>query len=248
MGFFKNLFSATTVPPLASYAALHTDLHSYLIPGIDDGAQNMEQSLELISGLYDLGYRKFITTPHVISDHFKNTPEIILQGLEKLREAVRKKGIDVVIEAAAEYYLDHELENKMESGSLLTFGDNYVLIEVSFINPSDSLDHVVFNLITNHYRPVLAHPERYPYWYSDMEQYERLRDRGVLLQLNINSLTGHYSVPTRKVAEKLLDRGWVDFLGTDCHHAGHINLLSKALKNKHLRMAMNEGNFLNRTL
>ena len=244
-----NLFSSSksSASRITDLSVLKTDIHSHLIPGIDDGSKDIENSIELITSLHELGYQKLITTPHIISDSYRNTPEIILRGLEIVREAVRKQNIPVEIEAAAEYYVDFEFQNKIGKEKLLTFGDNYLLFEVSYLNPPENLEKVIFELQMEGYKPILAHPERYPFWYHT-DQYEKFKERGILFQMNINSLTGYYSLKTKKVAEQLIDKGMIDFLGTDCHHMGHISLLNKVGHEKHLHKILMSGKLLNQSI
>ncbi len=234
----------------ADLSWLHTDIHSHFIPGLDDGAKSMEDSLEMIMAMESLGYKKLITTPHVISDSYKNTPETILGGLSKLKEAVTKAGIGMELEAAAEYYLDYDLKNKIEQRNILTFGADkkYLLWEISFVNPPENLNDTIFSMQTHGYTPVLAHVERYNFWHRDYQKYEQLASRGVLLQMNINSLTGHYSGETKKAAQWLIDNNLISLLGSDCHHIGHIRLLKQALKEKYLGRLLASGKLLNQTL
>jgi tyrosine-protein phosphatase YwqE len=103
-------------------------------------------------------------------------------------------------------------------------------------------------LQSNGYKPVLAHPERYPFWFSNFTHYESLRAKGVMLQLNINSLTGHYSPATKKMAEQMIDRNMIDFVGSDCHHMGHQNLMRRALLEPKLRQVMESGMLKNTLL
>jgi protein-tyrosine phosphatase len=233
--------------PLAGYGDLGVDMHSHLIPGIDDGAKTLEDSITLIRELHGMGFRKLITTPHIMSDYFRNTPVNILEGLEKVKEAVRIEGIEVELEAAAEYYIDDGFVKKMESEKLLTIGDNYLLFEISYINCPDNIEEIIFRMMVLGYKPVMAHPERYPFWYSNFQQYQKFRDHGVLLQVNTNSLCGYYGVEARKTAEKLVEQELVDLLGTDCHHMKHIEGLKRGLKEKSLKKLMGM-NLLNRHL
>ncbi|HEU4716245.1 MAG TPA: CpsB/CapC family capsule biosynthesis tyrosine phosphatase, partial [Bacteroidia bacterium] len=229
MSLFNRIFHKTLPGEPVDLGVLRCDIHSHFIPGIDDGAKTMKDSLELLRGMEELGYKKVITTPHIMSDFFRNTPEIISTGLEQLRNAAANEGIGIDIEAAAEYYLDFELEKKLAEKRLLTFGEDYLLFEISYMNAPDNLDGFIFTLQTEGYKPVLAHPERYPFWYTrSLENFEKLKDKGVLFQLNINSLTGHYSPATKKAAEQMIDNGWYEFIGSDCHHMGHIDLMKKA--------------------
>lgn len=242
--FKKNTQSTTPV----DLSLLNCDIHSHLIPSIDDGSKSLENSIEMISELYRLGYKKLITTPHIMSDFFKNTPEIINNGLEKVRQGIQEANIPIKIEAAAEYYLDFDFERKLEEEKLLTFGDNYLLFEISYLNPPDNLDHLIFKMNNLGYKPVLAHPERYNYFHPTFSVYESFIEKGVLLQLNINSLTGHYSIPTKKIAEQLIEKNMISLLGTDCHHMGHIELVNKAIYEKSLEKLLESGSLLNKSL
>lgn len=248
MGFLNRIFGSKPKLPPIDLSILGTDFHSHLIPGIDDGADTLETSLDLIKGLVNHGYKKIITTPHVMVDYYRNTPEIILGGLEKVRAAIKEGNIEVEIEAAAEYYLDQGFEDILKSDSLLTFGDNYVLFEVSYMNPPQNLDHTIFELQTNGYKPILAHPERYPFWYKEFDKYHRLKEKGVFLQMNITSLTGQYSEETKKIAERMIDEELIEFIGSDTHHQGHIDLIEKCKTNPHLHKLINSGKLLNASL
>jgi tyrosine-protein phosphatase YwqE len=244
--FFSRFRPKEEIEPI-DFTGLVADMHSHLIPGVDDGAKTMEDSLQLIEGLHALGFRKLVTTPHIMSDYYRNTPEIILEGLQRVREAVKEKGIDMRIDAAAEYYIDDGFIKKMEEGPLLTFGNNYLLVEVSYMNPPDSIHSIIFQAQTNGYRVVLAHPERYPYWYRDLDQYRKFYDMGVTLQLNLNSLAGYYGPDARHIAEKLIEEGLIGALGTDMHHTRHLEALQRTTREKLLHMLL-ERPMINREL
>jgi len=212
---------------------LEVDMHSHLIPGIDDGSKSMEESLELIKRLSSYGLQKIITTPHVMSEYYKNTPEIISMGLEDLRKAVKAEGISIEIEAAAEYYIDEILLEKIKDGkSLLTFGEKYILVETGFINKPQMLLETMFQLEMSGYKPILAHPERYQYLPADKGLLEDLVDRNILFQVNLLSLTGFYGKPVKDFAESLLERDLVKFLGTDCHNVRYLDMLETLPKQK----------------
>lgn len=234
--------------PPADLSVLKTDIHSHFIPGIDDGSKSIKNSLELLEAMEAFGYKKVITTPHVMSDSYKNTPEIILSGLEKVREAITKAGMNIKIEAAAEYYLDHDFERKLKAKEVLTFGDKYLLFEMAFVNPPDNLYQFVFEMQMQGYKPVLAHVERYGFWQNNYSKYEELASRGILLQMNINSVTGHYSMETKKAAQWLIDKDMISFVGSDCHHTGHIELMKKALREKAFHKLLASKKLLNPTL
>ncbi len=225
-----------------------TDMHSHVLPGLDDGSPDVETSLELAKGLVELGYKKLICTPHVMSDFYRNTPETINEAAAKLREALTKQNINLELEIAAEYYLDEAFLAKIEEQEqLLSFGDKYILFETPFMNPSAFTDKAIFQLQSLGYKPVLAHPERYVYMYGKYGKLAQMHEKGVLLQVNINSLTGYYSKDAKKVAEQLIEDRMVSFLGTDCHHTRHINMLHKAKENPYYAAALNLP-LLNRNL
>jgi tyrosine-protein phosphatase YwqE len=198
-------------------------MHSHLIPGIDDGAKDMENSLQLIKGLKGLGYRKLITTPHILADFYPNTPETIGKGLRAVQEELAKQHIDIELHAAAEYLIDDHFINLLQSTKpLLTLKDKLVLVELSFAVPAINLKEIIFEVQLKGYQPLLAHPERYLYFGADKAWYDRLRDSGCLFQLNLLSIKGYYGKASQELAQYLIKRKYVDFLGTDLHHEKHL--------------------------
>ena len=247
MSLFGKLFKKKEIElDPCDLSVLGTDVHSHFIPGIDDGAKSIEDSLNMIRSMAEFGYKKVITTPHVMSDYYRNTPEIINNGLAKVKEAIAKEGIQIEIEAAAEYNLDADFEPKIKSKELLTFGDNYALFELPFLMEPPNLKNAIFEMQMNGYKPVLAHVERYPFWFKDFDKILELKDRGVFIQLNINSLTGFYGPEVQATGEKLIDEGLVDLLGSDCHHMGHIELLENARKKPYLHKAIELPDLINK--
>lgn len=244
MQIFKNIFKKEAIK-LADFTDVGTDIHSHLIPGIDDGAKTMDETLDLIKAQYALGIRKFVTTPHIMSDFFKNTPEIINGGLAEVKNTLKSEAINVQINAAAEYYIDDGFIQKLENQPLLTFGDKYLLVEISYINCPDNIFDIFFKIQLHGYKVVLAHPERYPYWYKNFEMYQNIRDRGILLQLNINSITGYYGGGAKITAEKLIDQGLIDLIGSDMHHTKHAEAMERVCYEKYFAKVL-QLNLLNR--
>ncbi len=224
------------------------DIHSHLLPGLDDGVQSFEEAEAIIVRFQKLGYKKLITTPHVMSDFFRNTTEDILAKLSKLNQWLTVKNIPVEIQASAEYYLDEDLLKKIETNSpLLTFGNSYLLFETNFMTEPLNLKEFIFLATTKGYKPVLAHPERYLYIQSNFSKAEDLLNRGVLFQLNISSISGYYSKAAQSVAQKLIDNGWVHLIGSDCHNLQHIQLLEETRSAKYFQKAISLP-LLNNTL
>ena len=119
---------------------------------------------------------------------------------------------------------------------------------MSFLEKSPQLQECVFELQSAGLTPILAHPERYSYLHNEFSLYESLVDQGVHLQLNINSVTGYYSPQVQKVSEKLIEKGLISFLGTDCHHEGHLNLMQQAIRHKGLQDLVASGKLMNQDL
>ncbi|GAA0877479.1 capsular polysaccharide biosynthesis protein [Algoriphagus jejuensis] len=233
MGWFDLFKRTPEVTEPLDLSWLKVDMHSHLIPGIDDGSKTMEESIELVRRLADFGLKKIITTPHVMSEYYRNTPEIIGMGLEDLRKAVKAAGISIEIGAAAEYYMDEIfLERVMGEQKLLTFGDGYILVETGFINKPQMLLDIIFNLEMAGYKPILAHPERYQYLITDKKLLDDLIERKLLFQVNMLSFTGFYSKQVKDFAEMLVDRNVVSLLGTDCHNARYLDMLDTLPKHR----------------
>jgi tyrosine-protein phosphatase YwqE len=248
MGFLKNLFTPGKLSNPIDMSVLKTDMHSHLIPGIDDGSESLEMSVGLITGMMELGYKRFVTTPHIQGEFYKNTPHIILSGLERVKRELRKQNISVEIEAAAEYLIDDQFEAKYKEGNLLTFGKNYLLIEFSYFNEHPRLKEFLFDLQIEGYKIILAHPERYSYWFRNFKKYEELKDRGIFFQLNITSLTGYYSAEVKKMAEKFVDMEMIDFAGSDTHNFNYLEALKRTCSEKYLKKLVDSGKLLNSTL
>jgi len=235
-------------PKVQTASHLKVDLHSHLIPGIDDGSQSMEESMKLIRGLSELGYQKMITTPHIMSDAYRNDAEIIYAGLDRIRAEVAKENIPVEIEAAAEYYLDDGFYQELKKDRVLTFGERYLLFETSYYSKPLQLEDMIFTIGTAGYQPVMAHPERYRYIKDPESEYGRLKELGVMFQINLNSLGGHYGKQAKNLAEFLVDAGMVDFLGSDLHHMKQLQSLEKILSQDGYLKIFEKNEIQNNTL
>ena len=236
MGFLNRLFGKKEEElPDFDLARIKTDMHSHLIPGIDDGSQSMDETIAMLAKFESLGYSKVITTPHIMSDSYPNTPEIILNGLEKVRNEMQRLGMKIQLDAAAEYYFDETLIPLIKNKELLTFGDNYVLIEFGFHTPPQYVDKVFFDLKTMGYRVVVAHFERYMYYLGNIDQAIEWREKGINIQLNLNSLSGNYGPAIKKQAEALIDAQAIDFVGTDCHRIEHLMILEESMNSKYFK-------------
>lgn len=220
-------FQKKKKPTYRGFSWLSQDIHSHLLPGIDDGSPDVETSLQLLKSLSDAGIRKFICTPHVIGDMYRNTPETINNALEKLQKGVRNEGLDIEISAAAEYMLDdHFMELLRNKEPLMKLTKNHILTELSYSTAPQKLEEISFEINVNNYQPIMAHPERYRYYHNNYDAYRRIKELGFLLQVNLLSLTGYYGKSVAKAAKYLLDNQLADFVGSDLHHFNHLNILT----------------------
>ncbi len=214
----------------------YVDIHSHLLPGIDDGATDIEDTKFLIDGLENFGFRKFITTPHVMVGVWDNTRAEILKKESSTLAELNAPNIQNRFKAAAEYMLDFQFRELFTKEPLLTLRDNYVLIEISYLSPPIQLYETLYELQTHGYKPILAHPERYNFYHNNLNEYNKLKEAGCYFQLNMLSTTGYYGANVAKIADYLIGSGKIDFIGSDVHHVRHLDYISKkvVLKNHSL--------------
>lgn len=212
----------------------HIDIHSHLLPGIDDGARTFQDTLRLTKALQGFGVSQFITTPHIIQYVWDNTHDQILSKKETTVAELEKNKITIPFSAAAEYLMDDQFARLFQSGELLTLKDNYVLVEMSYINAPIQLYSILFDLQVAGYIPVLAHPERYLFYHNNFREYEKLKRAGCLFQLNLLSVVGYYGAEITKIAEQLLSKGMYNYVGSDVHHDNHIASFEQKVKIKDL--------------
>ena len=218
----KSLSPVTQLP-------IKVDVHSHILPGIDDGSPNIETSLELIKGLMKLGIERSIATPHVIGDLYRNTPETIGAALQLLQDALAKEQIQFPVSAAAEYMLDDFfLQLLHQKKPLLTLHNKIILTEQSYAAPTGNLHEIAYEIMKAGYKPIMAHPERYAFYHNNFDAYTDLKDMGFILQVNLLSLTGYYGKPVAKAAKHILKQGLADLIATDLHHHRHLAALSSS--------------------
>jgi tyrosine-protein phosphatase YwqE len=232
MFFFKKKL----IPLQQFFPEGFVDIHSHLLPGIDDGAKDMDETIALIQKMSSYGIKQFITTPHVLGNVYPNTPQIIRQQLQLVQNELLKRNVtDISIQAAAEYMIDERFIEILEKDQLLALKDNLVLVEMSYYSPPLQLYDVLFELQLKGYKPILAHPERYFSYHHDFQSYYKLKNAGCLFQLNLLSLTEHYGAYVQKTSKKLLRENLYDFVGSDTHHLNHLEVLPKIATQKNLK-------------
>lgn len=213
------------------------DIHSHLLPGIDDGVKTIDESIKIIEKLKLLGIRNIVTTPHVMGDIYPNSTQTIINKLNELKkELIKRKISDISINAAAEYMLDQQFYERLKKNDLLTIKDNFILVELSYFEPPINLHEILFEIKIMGYKPILAHPERHNFFHNDINNYYQLKKRGCLFQLNILSLTNHYGKAVNKMTKILLKEKMYNFIGTDIHHNDHLRLTSSLLTKKNKKL------------
>lgn len=224
--------------PPVSLAPLKVDIHSHLLPGIDDGAKTMDHTIGMLRKFSAFGYEKLIVTPHVMKGVYNNTPAIIQEKLEEVRAVIAELQLPLEIDASAEYYLDDYFLELIKTDGLLPFHGNHILFECSFRDEPMLLDQAVFQLQSKRFQPVIAHFERYLYYHGSVEKAKQLKQAGVLIQVNALSLTGHYGPDVKKQAELLLKNNLIDILGSDCHRIEHLQIIEQHLGAKSFSQLM----------
>lgn len=219
---------------LVDLKGLQTDIHTHVLPGVDDGAENTESALILLRGLQKLGISRVIATPHIYWDYYPNTKSELEGSFSNFKKHVSDQNIDLELELSAEYFLDEHFIQLIEKGELMPFSGDHILFEISPLAENPLLEETIFSLRINGFSPILAHVERYLYLSNQIKKIQKLKDMGCSFQLNILSLTGAYGGPVKHFAKMLLKHNLIDFLGTDIHHSNHLAEIEKGVKKSNL--------------
>lgn len=225
--FFKTKPTLSEIIPEGS-----VDIHSHILPGLDDGSKNVDQSIALIQGMNNLGFTELIATPHTMTGVWENSSEGIEKSWKTLQEHENE---NAPLRYASEYLLDNSFLERMQKAPLLCLKDRMVLVELSYFQAPINLFEILFELQLKGYLPVLAHPERYTYYFSDLKMFEKLKNAGCLFQLNLMSVVGHYGPETLKMTETLLNAKLIDYVGSDIHHQGHVECFERKVRVKNLK-------------
>lgn len=228
-----------------NFDAIGVDMHSHLIPGVDDGAKDVADSIQLIAGLRELGFSKLYTTPHTLQDIHPNTHET-LKTAHALLDGQLPEGI--TLNLSSEYYMDEQFHNQISEGTVMPLPGNRLLLEFSQISRPHDLEEVIFELGIKGYQVVLAHPERYLFFHKQFNYFTRLKEMGIELQVNALSLTDHYGKNIRSIADKLVEKDMIDFIGTDIHHVKHLQVLKRVPESKSFARLVESGLLKNQSL
>lgn len=231
---FSTFFQPSIVTKVATDTsnAVKVDAHSHILPHFDDGVDNFNQSIQLVLEFQKMGYKKLVLTPHIMQGYYERSVEELANQTEELRFLLKRSGVPMLLDLAAEYYLDEYFFDLLETKKpLLTLdkANRYLLVETSFVAKSKFLLESVERITDAGYIPVLSHPESYSFLKDNLDLIRELRMKGVLFQVNINSLIGYYSKQARQTAELLINQRLVSFVGTDCRSFSQLTYLRKAM-------------------
>lgn len=244
----KNTQAPISSVSVTDFSFLGCDMHSHMVPGIDDGSQSLDDSIKFIKGLNEVGFKKFITTPHIHGEMYDNDTTKVQSYFKKLQEYIQEHMPGVSIDVSAEYFLDNYFQDQVLPKGLMPFGNNNVLVEVSMAGWPRNFRDLIFNVQANGYRPILAHPERYLYE-TDIRIYAELKAKGILLQMNLLSIIGYYGREVQANAEKMMEQNLYDLCGTDLHHERHLaKVMAMPAKHPEVMNKLSEYGFKNNEL
>ncbi|QNN41466.1 tyrosine-protein phosphatase [Pedobacter roseus] len=206
---------------------LGIDMHSHILPGIDDGSPDVATSLRFVKSLQELGFEQLICTPHIYKELYPNTFETISSAKALLQSALDIANVSLKLNAGAEYMIDQDFNLNEQ---LCSLDSKHLLIEMSYLNESPGISKTIFDVEIKGYKPILAHPERYIFYFKDKNKLKRFKEKGCLLQLNLLSIIGYYGKDVKQLAEVLLKEKMYDLAGTDLHHDKHLSTLTDAVQ------------------
>lgn len=219
--FGKKLF-------LVDHLQKFVDIHNHILPGIDDGAKTSEDAIALIRGFSEFGVDNFIATPHIIHNYYPNTPQTINQSLALLKNELLKVDLrEVAIAASAEHMIDDNFETILDRKDVMHMRNDYLLIEMSYLQPPLNFDTAIVKIASKRYYPVLAHPERYNFLHFKPRKYGHYKEQGILFQLNFLSLGDFYGKEVQRMTMKLLDDGLIDYAASDVHNLHQLKALKE---------------------
>lgn len=229
---FKNKTPLTSILP-----ENFIDIHSHLLPSVDDGTKSFDETLQLLIQMHSFGIKNLVLTPHIMESVWENSSEFLKLRFNELTTFLKQSNFSQIqLQLAAEYMLDGKFNTLLKQERLLTLKDNFLLVEMSYLSPPVNLYETIFDIQIAGYKPILAHPERYRFLHNNFEEYRKLKNAGCYFQLNLLSLSNYYGNDVHQMAIKLLKEKLIDFAGSDTHHQRHLSFLDKIDKKSILKL------------
>lgn len=196
-----------------------TDIHSHILFDVDDGSKSIEESIELLKKLKDIGFNNIILTPHYIegSEYCSKNSEKN-KRLKQLKEELSNQKIDINIHLGNEIFINNNIYELIKAAEIKTLNNTrYILVELPFHNQIVNLEDIIYELKIKGLIPIIAHPERYSYFQKNYKEVDKLREEGFLFQGNYASILGYYGKESQKLLKYMLKKQYIDYLGTDIH-------------------------------
>lgn len=204
------------------------DIHNHIIFGVDDGSKSIEQSIRMIKSANEIGITEICFSPHYMEDGYHTERCVLEEKVDELRKIIQQEGIEVKLYLGEEVFIFPNMPESLDK--LVCLNDShYILMEIPLVESISYIDDVIYRLLSYGKTPIIAHPERYLASEKDFGFVEHFLEKGALLQINVNSLIGHYGKPAKLIATKLLKNDMVQFIGSDAHSSATYNAMKESL-------------------
>lgn len=251
--FFSKLFKTKNKPPRPIFECLNTDMHCHLLPRVDDGSKSEQESAVCLNTLKSCGFSNAFLTPHYQFPRYPNKEADIEQRFEALKKELNASteysGVNL-LGISGEYRVDDAFCSRLKDNTYKLINGKYLLIEFSLHQGllENHLTQILFDLQNQGYEVILAHPERYPYYSGSSPLLEQLKEMGIYFQSNILSLSGFYGAQPSRKGYEMIEKGWIEFLGTDMHNTIYARALADATHDKKLEKVLATHTFMNSQL
>ncbi len=202
------------------------DIHSHIIPNVDDGARSVEETFNILKEAQEAGFTDVILTSHFLLNYYETNAQELIFWKEKLQEVLKKQGTKINLHSGMEIYITNQMEELLEDKKILTLANSgYMLIELPLATNVKYFDYVVYYLEAKGIKPIIAHPERYKCVQKDPDIVEEYIEKGCLIQCNYGSIVNLYGREAEKTIKTLLKKNQVHFLGSDVHRENGTYLI-----------------------